>query len=256
MYTVQVDPHTHTIFSGHGFSTIGENAACAKKAGLLAVGMSEHYGPTFTKDPMSFGPMLNMPALPREIDGVTVLASVEIDIVDFQGHLGFWDMEWPFPIPGRDGGDFNAPLLNSRDYAIASVHHFKGMEENTVVKNTEMYCRVLENPKVHIIGHPGRARLKFDIKEVCQTAKAHGKMLEINDHSFDSPSDVTDECRRIAECCAEMGVMVSVGSDAHSAWFVGQVGRAMGMLEEIGFPPELIANRTLDSFMEHIKRAK
>ena len=32
MYTVQVDPHTHTIFSGHAFSTIGENAAAAKKA--------------------------------------------------------------------------------------------------------------------------------------------------------------------------------------------------------------------------------
>lgn len=48
MYTVQVDPHTHTIFSGHAFSTIGENAAAAKKAGLLAIGMSEHYGPTFT----------------------------------------------------------------------------------------------------------------------------------------------------------------------------------------------------------------
>ena len=255
MYTVQVDPHTHTIFSGHAFSTIGENAAAATKAGLLAIGMSEHYGPTCTEDPFGFGPMMNMPALPRGIDGVTVLASVEIDIVDFKGHLGFWDLEHPFFVP-KEGGDFNSRLLDSRDYAIASVHHFKGMEENTVAKNTEMYCRVLEDPRIHIIGHPGRAPLRFDIKEVCKTAKAHGKMLEINDHSFDSKSDVTDECRRIAECCAELGVLVSVGSDAHSAWFVGQVGRAVGMLEEIGFPPELIANRTLDGFLEHIKMAR
>ena len=51
-------------------------------------------------------------------------------------------------------------------------------------------------------------------------------------------------------------MLVSVGRDAHSAWFVGQVGRAMGMLREIGFPPELIANRTLDGFLEHIKRAR
>lgn len=255
MYTVQVDPHTHTIFSGHAFSTIGENVACAKKAGLLAIGMSEHYGPCFTKDPLTFGPMLNMAALPRVIDGVTVLSSVEIDIMDFKGNLGFWDLEKP-PFLRHTEGDFNAPLLDSRDYAIASVHRFPGMEENTVAKNTEMYCRVLENPRVHIIGHPGRAGLKFDIKEVCLTAKAHGKMLEINDHSFDSPEHVTGECRRIAECCAELGVMVSVGSDAHSAWFVGSTGRALGMLEEIGFPPELIANRTLEGFMERIKRAE
>ena len=120
MYTVQVDPHTHTIFSGHAFSTIGENAAAAKKAGLLAIGMSEHYGPTFTKDPFGFGPMMNMPALPRVIDGVTVLASVEIDIVDFKGHLGFWDLEHPFFVP-KEGGDFNSRLLDSRDYAIASA---------------------------------------------------------------------------------------------------------------------------------------
>lgn len=255
MYSIQVDPHTHTIFSGHAFSTIGENAAAAKRAGLLAIGMSEHYGPTFTKDPLSFGPMMNMAALPREIDGVTILASVEIDIVDFKGHIGFWDLERPHFMP-KNGGDFNSMLLDSRDYAIASVHRFPGMEENTVAKNTEMYCRVLENPKVHIIGHSGRARLRFDIKEVCQTAKAHGKMLEINDHSFDSPADVTDECRRIAQCCAELGVKVSVGSDAHSAWYVGKVDRAMGMLQEIGFPPELIANRTLEGFMRQIKEAK
>lgn len=258
MLEIKVDPHTHTLFSGHAFSTIGENAAYAKQMGLEAIGLADHYSSLFSGgDLPGWGSMMNMAALPRVIDGVTVLASVEIDIMDFEGHLAYWDQVMPFKRPGetRDISP-NEPLLESRDYAIASVHRFPGMEENTIAKNTEMYCKVLENPRIHIIGHPGRAGLRFDIDEVCKCAKAHGKMLEVNDHSFDSPSAVTDECRRIALKCAELGVQIVVSSDAHSAWYVGHVERAVQMLEEIHFPHELVANRTLDSFLQVIRTCK
>ena len=71
MYTVTVDPHTHTIFSGHAFSTIEENARHAKEAGMEAIGMSDHYSPLFTqKDDRGFpiwGAWMNMPALPPVI---------------------------------------------------------------------------------------------------------------------------------------------------------------------------------------------
>lgn len=254
MYQAKVDPHTHTIFSGHAFSTIGENAAYAAKMGLEALGMADHYGPTFSADPKkgpNWGAMGNMAALPKSIEGVEILASMEIDIVDFAGHVGFWQHKLPFRRPGDpENMTMNDLLLDTRDFAIASVHRFPGMDENTLVKNTEMYCRVLENPKIHIIGHPGRSGLRFDLKEVCAVAKQHGKMLEINDHSFDSNSDVTDECQRIAQCCAETGTYVVVSSDAHSAWFVGHMERALAMLEKIHFPVELIANRTLADFRQ------
>lgn len=258
MYQVKVDPHTHTIDSGHAFSTIGENVAVAASVGLEAIGMADHFGPVFSHGEVpGFGAALNMAALPRQINGVTVLASAEIDIMDFEGHVGFWNKPLPFKRPGDpDDITVNTPMLDSRDYAIASVHGFPGCREGTVAQNTEMYCRVLENPKIHIIGHPGRAGLRFDLEEVCKTAAAHGKMLEINEHSFDSDSRVTDECRRIAQCCARMGTKVVVSSDAHSAWFVGGFARALAMLEEIDFPEELIANRTLDEFMKTIKACK
>lgn len=258
MYKVKVDPHTHTFASGHAFSTIGENVAIAEKMGIEAIGMADHFGPIFMHgDFPEFGTSLNMPALPREINGVTVLASTEIDIMDFEGHVGFWDKPMPFYHKGNsEDKSFNAPMLESRDYAIASVHNFPGCHDGTMAQNTEMYCRVLENPKIHIIGHPGRAGLRFDIDEVCKTAALHGKMLEINEHSFDSDSSVTDECRRIAIRCAELGTKVVVSSDAHSAWFVGGFARALAMLEEIGFPQELIANTDLEKFMNTIKACK
>ena len=81
-------------------------------------------------------------------------------------------------------------------------------------------------------------------------------MLEINDHSFDSPTQVTDECKRIALCCAEEGASIVVSSDAHSAWFVGHFERALTMLDEIGFPEELIANTSLNRFQEVLAQCR
>lgn len=257
MYSIKVDPHTHTIFSNHGFSTIGENAAYASKIGLEAIGMSEHFGPIFFPKPQGYRATMNMEALPSTIDGVRILASVEIDIVDSKGNIGYWNVPLIHPHAGViEGMTANDPMLSSRDYSIASVHGFMDKSVTRISQNTEMYCNVLENKNIQIIGHPTRPGLKFDLKEVCQTAKAQNKMLEINDHTFDSNETITDECRNLAICCAEIGTKIVVSSDAHSAWFVGKFDRALKMLEEINFPKELIANKNLDEFLKAIEASK
>ena len=79
-------------------------------------------------------------------------------------------------------------------------------------------------------------------------------MLEINDHSFDSPEHIQNACRQLAIRCAEEEVPIVVNSDAHSAWFVGEFDRALTMLQEISFPERLIANRTLASFQEQLEK--
>ena len=37
-----IDLHTHTLVSGHAYSTIKENVKAAKLAGLKYIGLSEH----------------------------------------------------------------------------------------------------------------------------------------------------------------------------------------------------------------------
>lgn len=259
MYQIKVDPHTHTLFSGHAFSTIGENLAEAAKKGLDGLGMADHFGPLFTpmKDGIpSFGPMMNMAAMPKEVNGVRVFASAEMDIIDFEGHLAFWDTFSPFGPPERRKITICETVLSTRDYAIASLHNFPGFQDGTEAQYTEMYLGALRNPGIQIIGHPCRPGFLFDLNEIVRTAKALGKCLEINDHSFDSPDTIKKRCRQLALKCAEEGTKVVVSSDAHSCWFIGEVGRAMAMLEEIHFPPELIANRSLEAFEETIAQAK
>ena len=117
-----------------------------------------------------------------------------------------------------------------------------------MAQNTEMYIGALQNPYVDIIGHPCRPGVAFDQLEVVRAAKSLHKCLEINDHTFGETPKAADNCRALAVKCAEEGTSIVVSSDAHSAWMIGEFSLAEKMLEEIHFPEELIANRTLDAF--------
>lgn len=249
---ILVDPHTHTLASGHAFGTIGENARCARALGLEAISMSDHFSSDYCllkEGRPAYGTTMNMEALPKVIEDVRILASAEIDIVDLQGHLYCYD----YVDPGQ-GVTLLEHLLATRDIAIASVHHFPGCHDGTLAQNTEMYCRVLRTPGIHIIGHPGRAGLRFDIDEVLAVAKETGKMIEINEHSFDFPQHI-EVCRQIAQRCGETGVHIVVSSDAHSPYTVGKFDRVQKMLKELCFPEELVANRTLASLLEIVRQA-
>lgn len=250
MISIQVDTHTHTIFSGHAFSTIEENAIHAKEAGMQAIAMTDHFGPWFA-DMKQFGAAMNMEALPPVIHDVRILAGTEIDIVDMEGHLAGYNTFHEFS-PTLSVCD---ALLDTRDVAIASVHFFEGFRDATPVQATDLYCNVLRNPKVHIIGHCGRSEMPFDIDEVAKTAAQTGTCIEINEHSFDSGEPVISRCRDIALACAKHGAHITVGSDAHSAFFVGKFDRALQMLEEIDFPETLVANTTLARWMQYIGKS-
>lgn len=254
MISIKVDPHTHTLASGHAFSTISENAIFAKEKGLEAIAMTDHFGFMYHRNKeaslMGVGPTMNMPALPKVIHDVRILAGTEIDIIDFDGNLAGHDLKgW---IPDKSFAD---TLLDSREVAIASVHGFPGHTEGTIMQNTKMLCTVAANPKIDIIGHPTRNGLSFEIDEVLKVAKQSGCMMEINEHSFDFDEETIKQCRNLAIRCAELGVSVVVGSDAHSAFYIGDFTRALAMLEEINFPEELVANVSLDRLLNRVARA-
>ena len=65
-----VDLHTHTLVSGHAYSTIKENVESAKLAGLKYIGLSEH-APNMPAAPHAYY-FQNVHVIPKEIDGVKV----------------------------------------------------------------------------------------------------------------------------------------------------------------------------------------
>jgi putative hydrolase len=258
MLRIGVDCHVHTQFSGHAYCTVRDNVIEAADRGLEGIGIADHFGAPFIgltpanleDSNLTFsalGHFLNMNVLPEMWHGVRIFRSVEVDIVDAQGHLFGQDHRW-------GGMSLCDAIFAKADYAIASVHPTGDTPAYTKADGTRLYCGALENPKVKILGHIGRAGVPFEIDEVLKTAKELGKMIEINEHSFTFPGPIYDLCRKIAIRCAELGVWIAVNSDAHCSAYVGNRPKAIAMLEEIGFPPEQIANESVERFLGVIGR--
>lgn len=159
-----LDLHTHTLASGHAYSTINEMIQAAKDKGLKMLGITEHA----PEMPGSCSSMyfVNFRVLPRERDGLTVLFGAELNIVDYEGHV-----------------DLPEEMLRGLDLVIASLHT-PCIRPGTREENTRAYLKAMENPCLNIIGHPDDARYPIEYRPIVERAKERGILLEVNNSSL------------------------------------------------------------------------
>ncbi|MBN2625208.1 MAG: phosphatase [Spirochaetales bacterium] len=231
----KLDIHTHTVSSGHAYSSLEENARAACARGLELIAMTDHT-PAMPGGPHIFH-FYNMRILPRMIAGVRVLKGAETNIIDYNGSV-----------------DLDEEVLEQMELVIASLHP-PCIAFGTVGENTRTLVRAMDNPRIHIIGHPGDARYNFDVKEVVAASKATGTLLEINNSSLKPTSsrpggDVF--IRRIFEECLSVEAPIVIGSDAHFSDAVGNFPEAHRLLKELAYPEELILNTSTKRFLDHI----
>ena len=80
-----LDLHTHTVASGHAYSTVQEMAKAAADKGLKLLGITEHaQGIPGTCDEIYFH---NMRIIPRKMYGIDLMFGSEINIIDHDGPL-------------------------------------------------------------------------------------------------------------------------------------------------------------------------
>ncbi|MDO4595777.1 MAG: phosphatase [Coriobacteriaceae bacterium] len=261
-YQILGDVHTHTLFSRHAYSTIQENVRAAADAGLEILGSTDHFSRMLFPDQClkNFQFFSNIGIWPREWDGVTLLRGAEADIEGLDGRLFGQDVSVTHNITEQDlprEQTLYERLSANFDYVIASVHRNDFADGATIVDTTQMYINALLEPRVMILGHTGRAGVPYDLDAVLECAKSQNKLIEINEHSIeiDAHDRFRPVCRRIAERCAELGVGVTVDSDAHIAPAIGRFNTVEAMLEEIHFPEELIMNRGRAPFIAQLKAA-
>ena len=233
---ILVDTHTHTSACAHAYSSLEENLRYAKLIGLEAIAITDH-GPMMPDSPhvWHFG---NMTCIPRDCDGVKVFYGAEANILDSEEHL-----------------DIPPSTLSQLDVVVASMHH-ETYRPGTRKEHTKAYIRALENPYVDIIGHSGSPEYEYDVPAVLSIAKREGKMIEINNNSHLVRRASEENCIHIAKKCMEMGVYVVVSSDAHFSRCIGNFDAALAMLDSIGFPEELVANTTMDKFLNILRQRK
>lgn len=228
------DTHVHTLACGHAYSTIMENVHWAAQKGLSFIGITEHAPEMHDAPQSSF--FRNLYSLPDRIEGVNILKGAECNIMDYDGRL-----------------DLSEKLLRELDWVIASYHNPICLP-GTLEQNTLGWLRIAENPDVDVIGHCGDGRYAFELEKVIKKFKEYEKIVEINAHSFVVRPGSDINCREIARCCAKYQVPVVVSSDAHFCMDVGNVMASVQMLEEIGFPEELVLNADHDRFLEVVRK--
>ena len=70
--------------------------------------------------------------------------------------------------------------------------------------------------------------------------------MEITNNSLHIRPGSRENCAEIARLCKKYEVPVVVNSDSHIEFTVGRVDGALAMLEEIGFPEELVINSSVE----------
>lgn len=231
----EVDTHTHTVISGHAWSTLTENCLAAKAKGMKGLCLTEH-GPAIEGGAPAYIPH-SQRMLPETVEGIRVYRGVEINILDHKGRL-----------------DIPPEYLKFCEFAIASIHSHMFPERKKREENTEVYCKMLRNPYVDILGHADDPSVPCDFEALVRTAGEEGKLLELNNNSTTAhrPGSLPS-LKAYILCCKAHGQRVCVASDAHFHTMVGNVAPLMTLLEELEFPPELIVNLTKDRFDNYQK---
>lgn len=232
------DLHTHTVASGHGFSTVIENAQAARQAGMELIAITDH-GPAVPEGAHSWY-FWNLKVLPSILSGVRILKGCEANV----------------SAVSDNGIDLDDIVLENLDFVAVGFHPLAGCDGNDRARNTELLLRVIAHPLVDQINHPGNEeQFPLLLEPVVEAALRHNVILEINDHSFDTTSTRSASAKRereFAEAALAAGVPVSIGSDAHFAAQIGRFDRVLEMAESLGLTEEKVVSRSADAVLRHL----
>jgi len=195
---IRGDLHVHSNWSD-GSATLEQMALAARERGYQYVAICDHSQSLKFAGGLSKQRILEQMEEIRELNeklsGIVLLAGTEVDIK-------------------TDGSlDFPDRILKKLDVVVAAIHSgFKQREEQI----TKRLLSALENPHVDILAHPtgrlisSRPPYQANLEELFAKAAETGTALEIN--AYYDRLDLKDvQCRR----AAEMGVNLSIGTDAH-----------------------------------------
>ena len=196
---VKGDLHVHSDWSD-GTATLREIAESALDLGLAYVAICDH------SKSLGIAGGLDEKRLKKQ--------AIEIDKLN----RGFEEFRLLKGVEANIMGDGKLDVsdntLKDLDLVVASIHSgFKGDEKRL----TNRVLSAIHNEHVSIIGHPTgrliqrRLSLQLDLEEVFCAAAEQNVMMEIN--AFPNRLDLNDVNSRAAQ---ERGVMVSIGTDAHT----------------------------------------
>jgi DNA polymerase (family 10) len=190
--------HTHTTGSD-GRNSLDEMAEAARERGLEYLAITDHSPAVAVAQGLDADALREqmdaIDELNEDLDGLRVLKSIEVDILE-DGSL-----------------DLPDDVLQDLDLCVCSLHTNLGLSEE---EQTERVLAAMENPNFHIFAHPTGRRLNergpiaIDLDRIMEAAVEKGCFLELN--AQPERLDLNDVfCKR----AKELGLKVAIGADAH-----------------------------------------
>ncbi|MBO9627029.1 MAG: PHP domain-containing protein [Microbacterium sp.] len=219
------DLHAHTDWSD-GTTSIAVMAAAARALGHEYQAITDHSPRLRVARGLSAERLrTQIPQVRAESgDGFTLLAGIEVDILD-------------------DGAlDQDADLLAELDIVVASVHSHLRMDARPM---TARMIAAVSNPRVNVLGHctgrlvegdrGTRPASQFDAAAVFAACAENGVAVEIN--SRPERQDPPDDLIAIA---LEAGCLFSIDSDAHAPGQLSLLDHGAQRAERAGVPASRI----------------
>jgi DNA polymerase (family 10) len=195
---IRGDLHTHTKLTD-GLATLEQMLDTASGFGYAYYAVTDH-APNLFMQRMTDDKMLaqrdELRALQDRYPKMTLLHGTELNI-DPDGAV-----------------DWGPEFLEGFDICVASIHSHFGQPKDEM---TRRLIRAMENPHVHVIGHPTtrkinqRGPIELDLDEVFKAAARTGTALEVN--GYPDRLDLKDEHVLWAK---RYGVKFSVDTDSHA----------------------------------------
>lgn len=226
------DLHTHTLFSDHAYNTVTEMITQANKIGLKAIAITDH-GPAMPDSGHEWHFFNSQIA--KKVDDVIVMYGAEVNVMDVSGNL-----------------DIPEKLLVNLDWNIASVHR-DIIPQLSYEQATELWLNIAKNPNIDMIGHCEQVQHYFDYEKVIPVFVENNKVVEINANSALVRPAGQKNMVQLIEVCKKYRCKIAVNSDAHSIYTLGRVNDTFKLVEEMGYPEELIVNAKYENFINELK---
>jgi DNA polymerase (family 10) len=222
---IKGDLHMHTEWSD-GHNSMEEMALAAKDAGYQYIAITEHSAGRGIARGLDVERLrkqvAEIKALNDRLTGIHVLAGTEVDI--------------------RADGSLDLPheILAELDMVIAAVHSAMNQSEERM---TQRVLSAIENPDVDVIAHPTcrlmgeREPVAIDLEAILQAAAKRNKVMEIN-----AMPDRLDLKDIHAFRARDLGVKLTIGTDAHSIAHLGFMRFGVGVARRAWCEPQHILN--------------
>ena len=95
--------------------------------------------------------------------------------------------------------------------------------------------------------HLGNPQFPLHYEEIVKAAKESNVALEINNSSLKgSRKGSKPNCKKIAELCKKYDCLISLGTDSHISYDIGEFDEAISLLNDINFPESNIINSSVE----------